>query len=369
MQEIINIKDFYLDNDIDPDFNEIFYESAYPSVKDFYQPYCSNNNIDNRDRLFFHYAIYGVYYGYAKNIYDLFKQQTVGININSLTLNKNLEDIWPIHENFIQNYNEITEYGKNVAKNSKIAVVGLARDCEKKLQLSIDNLLKLMNKQSKIFIYENDSIDSTKDLLQLNQKTNNINISLNNHKIPRLTGLDRQRTNNLAYYRNICLDWIQRNCQDFDYVIVLDLDADLGFSIDGIYNSIAWLNKTTDAGGMGSYSLYLQISNYQIKFAHYDSFAVRLNHWQPTLNNFDDNNPWFRNLHPPIGSNPIPLYSCFGGLAVYKTKAFLSGRYDGSIGSEHILFHKSLQNNGYNMYLNPSSRFFAVCNIDESIIQ
>ena len=359
---MITIEEFYTTATVDSSFNEIFYKNNYPETIDFYQPHCLNNNIDDRHRLFYHYTFYGQINNYTKNVNEFLQTRIPNLNISALQL----QDIWQVHKDFIQIYNETTLSGKKIAQNSKIAVVGLARDCEKNLQQSIDHLLQLINKQLKIFIYENDSIDNTKNLLQLNQKTNNINISLHNHHILKLTGLERQRTNNLAHYRNICLDWVKTNCQDFDYVIVIDLDADLGFSIDGIYNSIGWLKNINDAGGMGSYSLYLQASNHQVQYCHYDSFAVRLNHWQPTAENFDDNNAWFRNLHPLVGSNPIPLYSCFGGLAVYKTKAFLSGRYDGSIGSEHVLFHKSLQKNGYNMYLNPSIRFFAVFNIDNS---
>jgi len=174
-----------------------------------------------------------------------------------------------------------------------------------------------------------------------------------------LQGLGRERTIALANYRNICRNWVENNYSECDYVIVLDLDPDLGFSVDGIYNSIYWLNNIDDAGGMASYSLYLRYNKQSVEFVHYDSFAARLNDWEPTIND-DVNNKWFRNLHPLVGSNPIPMYSCFGGLAVYKKEAFLSGHYDGSIGSEHVLFHQCLRDKGYNMYLNPSSRFFSV---------
>ena len=115
------------------------------------------------------------------------------------------------------------------------------------------------------------------------------------------------------------------------------------------------MNDIDNAGGMGSYSLLLNANN----FAHYDSFAVRLNDWKPS-EELDHNNIWFRNWHPIVGSEPVRFNSCFGGLAVYKTEAFLCGRYNGELGSEHVEFHQSIQENGWGMYLNPSSRFFSV---------
>jgi hypothetical protein len=212
-----------------------------------------------------------------------------------------------------------------------------------------------------MFVFENDSADDTKEQLK-GLKSSNIEILSRDDNSKYLTDNSFERTNNLSKYRNECLNWVKNNYSHFDYTIVLDLDADLGFSIDGIYNSISWLSKNSDAGGMGSYSLYLK-ANSNIEFAHYDSFAVRLNNWEKIVSGKDVNNVWFRNLHPFVGSDPIKMYSCFGGLAVYKTKAFISGLYDASLGCEHVFFHKSLSENGFKMYLNPSSRFFSVCHL------
>lgn len=359
----MNIEEFYKTNTIDKDFNYLFYASHYPEVRTFYQPYCDIHSIDDNYRLFFHYSMYGMKDGFVKNISDFIQTKTKGIIFNQINHTEtSIEDFWPVHANFTQQYSDKNLIGKNIAKISRIAVVGLARNCEKNIKKSISNILSLNNRELKVFIYENDSIDSTKKILQETKQSNsNIDISLNNHNTEYLTGLCATRTNNLAKYRNICKEWVEKNCHNFDYTIVIDLDADLGFSIDGIYNSIAWLDTIKNAGGMGSYSLYLSITEHSAEFAHYDSFAVRLNDWEPA-DGYDNHNIWFRNLHPLVGSDPIPMYSCFGGLCVYKNDAFLGGIYDGSIGSEHILFHKSIKEHGYDLYLNPSSRFFSVYN-------
>jgi glycosyltransferase involved in cell wall biosynthesis len=254
-------------------------------------------------------------------------------------------------------YFENVNLGKEIGKNSRVAVVSLARNCEKNLQKSIDIVKKLEFKKLSFFVYENNSTDQTKKIL-LDNQNDQITISLNTDETPYLTNRSRERTINLAKYRNICLEWVKQNYSDFDYVIVLDLDADEGFSIDGIYNSISWLNKIETSAGMASYSLMLKATNN--KLLHYDAFAARINDWAESSVFTDPLEKSFTNYHPDVGAAPIPFYSCFGGLAVYKAESFIYGHYDGSMGCEHVWFHKSMRDKGYGMYLNPSSIFFAV---------
>lgn len=253
-------------------------------------------------------------------------------------------------------YSEKVELGKEICKNSKVAVVSLARNCEKNLQKSIDAIGKLESKEFSFFIYENNSIDRTKKILEDNQ-SDQISISLNTDETRYLTNRSRERTMNLAAYRNICLEWVKQNCSNFDYAVVLDLDADDGFSIDGIYNSISWLDKIKKSAGMGSYSLMLKTRSKEL--LHYDAFAARLQDWEESTPQPSHFEMIFSQYHPDIGSCPISFYSCFGGLGVYKMKSFKEGVYDGSMGCEHVFFHKSMRDKGYEMYLNPSSLFFA----------
>lgn len=252
-------------------------------------------------------------------------------------------------------YLENIQLGKKICEDSKVAVVSLARNCEKNLQKSIDIIKTIQSKKFVFFIYENNSIDKTKEILTSNQN-NQIKISLNIDETPYLTNRSRERTINLAKYRNACLAWVKHGYSHFDYVIVLDLDADEGFSIDGIYNSISWLNKIDQSAGMGSYSLLMKNNN----LFHYDAFATRIDNWEESSPLASPSEKSFNKYYPEIGSSPISFYSCFGGLAVYKTEHFIDGHYDGSLGCEHIWFHKSIRDKGYNMYLNPSSVFFAV---------
>lgn len=55
----ISIETFYQTNIVDSNFDEKHYLIKYPYVKDFYQPYCRNNGIDDKHRLFYHWHFYG----------------------------------------------------------------------------------------------------------------------------------------------------------------------------------------------------------------------------------------------------------------------------------------------------------------------
>lgn len=272
------------------------------------------------------------------------------------------EKFFPHEIKFVEkNIKEVKSYfqkailGKEKCEKSKVAVVSLARDCQKNLQKSIDLVKKIQCEELKCFFYENDSVDKTKEILT-NNKSSQIEISLNTHNLEYLKDASKARTSALSKYRNICVEWVKKNCVGFDYVIVLDVDPDLGFSVNGIYNSIYWLNNLQDAAGMGSYSLFV---TWDRKLRHYDTFAIRLNKWHPSTQHRQEEQ-FFQTFHPKLGRNPIPFYSCFGGLAVYKFETFIQGKYDSRYGCEHVAFHKTIKDKGYRMYLNPSSRFFAV---------
>jgi len=54
----ISIDEFYKTNQVPKDFDETLYSATYPETKGFYQPYCEDNGIDEKHRLYFHYAHY-----------------------------------------------------------------------------------------------------------------------------------------------------------------------------------------------------------------------------------------------------------------------------------------------------------------------
>ncbi len=48
----MDIIEFYKTHTVDDDFDEKLYQQQHPEIKDFYQPYCQENGIDDKHRLF-----------------------------------------------------------------------------------------------------------------------------------------------------------------------------------------------------------------------------------------------------------------------------------------------------------------------------
>ena len=49
---------FYQNNNVDSNFDEVLHKKAYPETENFYQPYCRDNFIDEKHRLYYHYYHY-----------------------------------------------------------------------------------------------------------------------------------------------------------------------------------------------------------------------------------------------------------------------------------------------------------------------
>ena len=49
---------FYQNNKVNPNFDENFYQKRYPETKEFYQPHCRILNIDDKHRLYYHWFLY-----------------------------------------------------------------------------------------------------------------------------------------------------------------------------------------------------------------------------------------------------------------------------------------------------------------------
>ena len=61
----------------------------------------------------------------------------------------------------------------------------------------------------------------------------------------------------------------------------------------------------------------------------------------------------------PVGAPPVAFNSAFGGLCVYATEASLAGGYSGE-DCEHVPHHRRMRGAGWQLYLNPGSRYIAI---------
>lgn len=286
------------------------------------------------------------------------------------------EDMWILEDDYAAAYQEKCDIGRDVAGRSKVAIVGIARTA----MPFLPNTLGLVDEvagafaSAKAFVYENDSEDATADVLkEWDAERDWCSVKSETLKVSDERGFQPDRTIRLAAARNKCKSWVSENAADADFVLVLDMDPHGGFSPEGILNSVGWFAEydsksmtTLKAGAMASYSLICTLSDDQksMSISHYDAWAARLNVFEDRRDHMGGM-IWLHTWMPPVGSPPVPMMSAFGGACLYRGSAFLAGTYDG-IGvrgqpdCEHVQFHRSMRQAGYQLYLNPGSRYVAV---------
>ena len=276
-----------------------------------------------------------------------------------------VELILPVDPEFADTYRQRVTFGRVRAAELKVAFVAICRNAMPFLPMTLERIAKTgeMFGEFRCFIFENDSIDGTKECLSESaEKYPWLSVSSRDNGRPHLNyTIEPVRTIALAEYRNACRAWVNDNCGDYDYTVVFDTDPWGGFSIDGIASTLGyledherdiddgWRQDYSGASGMGSYSwiIWGPPVVQQPTVCHYDAFAFRLNY----VSRKTDMN-WFHLWHPPVGSPPVRVKSCFGQLAVYRTNNFLRGVYSGN-DCEHVGHWLS---SGGDCYLNPSQR-------------
>jgi hypothetical protein len=263
---------------------------------------------------------------------------------------------FPIENEFAESYKIKIDQGLSFIEDKNICITGLARNIQPVLYntlLTLSEICSLFN-NCNIVIFENDSTDNTKQILQSWERPNYYLISeqLNaNHPVG--SSKSKLRTEALASYRNIAKKFISNIDKKFDYIIVVDLDF-RGIDINGLLNTFGWLSCTDIDAMVGLSYLLLKDQSEKITMLNYDSWAFRYNWW----NDYQEKMPWFEKWFPFIGSSPIKLNSAFGGIGVYKADQFLSCEYEG-YDCEHVCLHKNLYKkySNFNLSLNPSQLF------------
>jgi hypothetical protein len=260
----------------------------------------------------------------------------------------------PPDPEFADDYREMCKRGREIAAETSVAFVFLARNAMPWLPRTLDMLEQTAAcfKSWSAFAMENDSADETKDVLAAWQDGQQRHASLNNYGRPHLNFTKVQaRTHALAQYRNACVQFV-KNGELPDHVIVFDADPFGGWSIDGVMNSVGHISSGK-WWGLASYSwCEMRTNDGSVVPAHYDAWACRWTWWQ------ERSHDWFFMYHPPVGSRPVEMNSAFGQLAVYDGKHFVRGVYSGDT-CEHVPYHRSIAEHRETrgkFGLNPSSR-------------
>jgi len=227
----------------------------------------------------------------------------------------------------------------------KVIICGVVKNVEKSIERNIQHALDTGSKfeQFKLVIYENNSTDNTKNIL--NKYTTNTNIKIICENIE---GYDKKENNKIWAYtavtggnhpcriehicnaRNKLLDEINKSEYDeFTHVIMIDLDSN-GWNISSILNSF---NISCDWD-----AIFANSSHY------YDYYALRTQKFPFGPEIIGDS---FWNLPSYKFENElIPVYSAFNGIGIYKKDIFKKYKYDFIVNDDVKQFYRNyLQNN------------------------
>jgi len=271
--------------------------------------------------------------------------------------------LWKPHDPFVTAYHERAEEGAARLRRSNIAFVGLARNCAVRLAENLGRLEHLQGIAGRwsLHIESNDCDDQTLEVLHAYcqdkpRATFHYQVLGRGSYGAEFAG---RRTIAMAEYRDACQRWVRACAKDADYVVVVDFDAWGGWNDDGVLNGLGWLVELPGAYGMSSVSLFQYDFGHGPQWHHYDLWALRGVgqadcYWDTYQSGYGGfGYTWL----PAIGSPPVLVSSAFGGMAIYRTDAYLRGTYDGTADCEHVPFHQSIADaTGQHLYLNPSQR-------------
>ncbi|MDF2965564.1 MAG: hypothetical protein K0Q51_952 [Rickettsiaceae bacterium] len=241
--------------------------------------------------------------------------------------------------------------GQKELSRHKAIICAITRDNADDLGIMIKHI-ELIGKafaDYRVVIFENDSVDGTKFILR-RWHANNLKVSIESEDF---RNKKRPSIKFLADARNHYLDLInsRQEYDDFDIVIVVDMDMSYGIDIRGLEHSFSKVNEWDAVCSNGIFNSKGQM---------FDMFAFRNKEFPYTP--ADNSEKYWKEIVPKgqkvydINLGLIPVESCFGGLAIYKRQFIKGCRYDSiNRDCEHINFHQCLRDqNGGRMFMNPA---------------
>ena len=159
---------------------------------------------------------------------------------------KNYEDKYLIYSPL---EDQIKKKGLEKMKKAKIIFSGLCRNVEEHIDKNIQLLLESGSyyEDYRVVIFENDSTDRSREIIKdWTQKNTKIEL-IECEEVPncqykkeRFFGLSRKRQDDMVFYRNKCLNYIKEKYSDYDYLLMVDLDMEGYYSIEGLIHSMSF---------------------------------------------------------------------------------------------------------------------------------
>ncbi len=250
-----------------------------------------------------------------------------------------------------EGYDAMVAEGRARMQRSSVVICGLCRDVRPYLPRTADRIQRLgsLFADYRVVLFENDSIDATREFLkdwqEENARVEVISEELGATKFPPTR--DLQRAKALAAFRNRYLERIREKYTKFSHVIIVDTDLVGGWSMEGIANSFGHDNWDF----VGSYGLNQVSTPPQLppQRLHYDRWAFRASPMSPATALLGNHTDTLRRGMPLLA-----VESCFGGLGLYRLECLLECRYSGE-DCEHVALHQRMRDAGFSrLYLNPS---------------
>lgn len=271
-------------------------------------------------------------------------------------------------------FDELFDKGAKRTRDKKVVIFGMVRDCAKAIIRNIPSLEAIGNFFSdyRIVILENNSKDDTKNVLQrwaqknyrvsayLNDfdegKYNLISSDENYFKYFQLNKLQKYYD-----YRNYLKELVDGTDFESDYSLLIDMDVariDVKGVITSFGTEIDW-----DAVTANGYSY-----SPSFKRRYHDTFALceyGMQDRKQTLQMIHDYQSIFSFMRK--GMPFIRVFSAYGGIAIFKTKAIKGLRYEPFYNSygkvqvrcEHFAFFYAMAEKGYNnVFINPNMEVF-----------
>ena len=267
-----------------------------------------------------------------------------------------------------KNTRQIIKKGNQLMAESSICFCSIIRNGNSALIKNIKKLevLRSKFKNSQVVVFENDSTDGTKDTLAKwsNEYENVLAICQNfkTNTIPssEINGFNKyfsnQRISKMANYRNQYLKVLSDLKSHYDYIMIVDLDIE-DFSIDGVAHSFG-LAEHWDVITANGYSY-----SPSLKKRYHDTYALTEigteNMIQTEEVISDNQQKWsFLNFGMPL----IPVYSAYGGLAIYKGNVLKNKTYEAlqnndarvEVKCEHFSLHHQIQQENRKIFINPN---------------
>ena len=248
-------------------------------------------------------------------------------------------------------------------EEATVLLAGTGRDVASYIASEMKHLLSSLKNFKKVFILviESDSSDNTVEVLQELKK----NIpNFDYLTLGKLAGEIPVRTERIAYCRNHIINAVKENPKyaEIDYVILSDLD---GLNTHLNAASVAQCWKTDVPWDV--------VTANQLDF-YYDILALRHKYWSPgdcivqqtSLEPIFGHDQsvnlavWAKQVQLSTTAGYIEVSAAFGGFAIYKKQAYISGTYVGSGVSdgvrheacEHVAHCADMRKAGYRIFIN-----------------